>query len=220
MEQYQYDFVEFLIQQDALRFGDFTLKSGRKSPYFFNAGQFNTARSLSLLGRFYATAIVKSGISFDVLFGPAYKGIPLVSSVAIGLYEKYEMDAPFCFNRKEAKAYGEGGSIIGSPLQGRVLIIDDVVSAGTTFRESANLIAQSDAKVIGIVTALDREERGQGDLSAVEEIKTNYQIETLNIIKLNHVIEYLKTKAEYSDVLQAIQGYQKEYGPRLGSEGL
>lgn len=171
MEHYQYEFVDFLLKEGALLFGEFQLKSGRISPYFFNAGQFNTASALSTLGKFYAKALVASGIECDILFGPAYKGIPIVASVAIALYEYHERDIPFCFNRKEKKPYGEGGSLIGSPLKGRVLLVDDVVSSGTTFRESARIIATHPTSLVGIITALDREEQGETALSAVSEIE-------------------------------------------------
>ncbi|MBA2653564.1 MAG: orotate phosphoribosyltransferase [Gammaproteobacteria bacterium] len=212
MEPYQYELIEFLIEQKALLFGDFTLKSGRKSPYFFNAGQFNTAASLAKLGQFYAKAIINEGIEYDILFGPAYKGIPIVSSVAIALYEKYQQDVPFCFNRKEQKAYGEGGYIIGSPLQGRVLLVDDVISAGTTFRETAELIATFPTQLIGIITALDREEKGSGDLTAMKEIETRYNVKALSIVKLRHIIEYLRHHPQHHEALETILSYQEKYG--------
>lgn len=212
MENYQYDIVDFLIKQKALLFGDYTLKSGRVSPYFFNAGQFNTASALSRLGQAYAAAIVESGIECDILFGPAYKGIPIVSSVAVSLFEKHKVDLPFCFNRKEIKGYGEGGNLIGAPLKGRVLLVDDVVSAGTTFKESAQLISTYPTKLVGVITALDREERGETELSAIEEIKQQYNIKVINIINLTHVIEYLQSKPAYSSELKAILSYQEKYG--------
>lgn len=212
MEQYQHDFIEFLLQQNALLFGTFTLKSGRVSPYFFNSGQFNTAYALSQLGKFYAAAFMAAKIETDILFGPAYKGIPIISSVAIALYEIYKINLPFCFNRKETKAYGEGGQLIGSPLKGRVLIVDDVVSAGTTFRESAHLIAQHPATLVGVVTALDREEKGTTELSAIEEIEQNYHIKAITIVKLQHIVEYLKEKPKFEPQLEAILLYQQQYG--------
>lgn len=215
MEEHQRRFIEFLIKQEVLLFGNFTLKSGRVSPYFFNAGQFNTASSLTQLGQFYAEAIVKSNIEFDILFGPAYKGIPIVASVAIALYEKHHIDLPFCFNRKEKKPYGEGGDLIGSPLKGRVLLIDDVISAGTTFKESAELISQYPTQLIGFVTALDREEKGESNLSAINEIKQQFKVQAINIIKLQDVIDYLAADQKYANELQAILAYQQKYGSNL-----
>jgi orotate phosphoribosyltransferase len=192
MNSYQYEFIEFAIAQDVLRFGEFKLKSGRISPYFFNSGLFNNGEQLSKLGDFYAEAIQASNIEYDMLFGPAYKGIPLVSSVAISMANKYEQAIPYCFDRKEAKDHGEGGMIVGSPLSGKVLIIDDVITAGTSVRYSLELIQQNNAKPIGVMIALDRQERGLGDLSAVEEVRQNFFITVASIIKMENLIEYLQ----------------------------
>lgn len=214
MKQYQIEFIEFLINQQALLFGTFTLKSQRISPYFFNAGKFDTSRAISLLGQYYARIIVESDIKYDILFGPAYKGIPIVTSVAIALYENYGIEIPFCFNRKEPKPYGEGGYIIGSPLKGRVLWVDDVISSGTTFHESIQLINNHPAKLAGVVTALDREERGtNSDLSALEEIIAEHDVPVLNIIHLSDIIEYMKDHAaNFNNELQSILAYQTQYG--------
>ena len=212
MEQYQLDFVEFLIKQKALLFGSYILKSGRISPYFFNAGQFTSAKAISVLGQYYAKAIVESKIEFDVLFGPAYKGIPIVTSVAIALYEHHGIDVPFCFNRKEAKTHGEGGFIVGAPLKDRILIIDDVISSGTTFKESAQIVANHPAQLVGVVTAMDREEQGEkATLSAIDEIRTKHKIETINIVQLSHVIEYMRRHNHlYDEELQSILSYQEK----------
>lgn len=211
MQPYQRDFITFAIAQKALLFGEFTLKSGRKSPYFFNAGQFNTGKAISMLGAFYAQAIMASGITYDVLFGPAYKGIPLATAVAIALAEHHGIDKPYAFNRKEVKAYGEGGCIIGSPLQGRVLLIDDVISAGTTINESAQLIRDAGAIFAGVCISVDRQEKGQGETSAVREVEARYQLPVLNIVSLANIIEYLEDRGE-PEHLQQIRAYQAQYG--------
>jgi len=210
MYSYQRDFLELAIAQNVLRFGNFTLKSGRQSPYFFNAGLFNTARSLAQLGRFYAAAIQQSGIAFDMLFGPAYKGIPLVTATAIALSE--QRDVPYCFNRKEVKDHGEGGAIVGSTLAGRVLLIDDVISAGTAIREAVQMIEAAGAQLAGVVIALNRQERGQTALSAVQEIEQSYGIQVVSIIDLDILITYLGLKAEQAETLEAIQAYRHKYG--------
>ncbi len=212
MKKHQHDFIRFLIDQKALLFGQFVLKSGRTSPYFFNAGQFNNSAALTKLGHFYADAIAQSCLKYDILFGPAYKGIPILSSVCVALYEKMGLTIPFCFNRKEAKAYGEGGELIGSPLQGHVLIIDDVVSSGTTFRESATLIAKYPTKLVGMVTALDREERGKSIHSATKEIEEQYQIKAVSIVRIRDVIDFLNTEGHNPKILSAILKYQEQYG--------
>lgn len=214
MEQYQIDFIEFLINQEALLFGSYVLKSGRVSPYFFNAGKFDSARAISILGQYYAKAIVASKIEYDILFGPAYKGIPIVTSVAIALYELFGLDVPFCFNRKEVKTHGEGGQIIGSALEKRVLLIDDVISSGTTFRESAEMIANYPTQLVGVVTSMDREERGETtNLSAIDEISTLHKIPVMNIIQLSHIIDYMESKDPlYEKELESILSYQKQYG--------
>lgn len=213
MEQYQHEFIEFALAQKALLFGEFKLKSGRISPYFFNAGQFNTGGAMAKLGFFYATAFIKSGVECDILFGPAYKGIPLVASLAVALFEKYQIDMPFCFNRKEAKTYGEGGNIIGAPLKGRVAVIDDVVSAGTTFRETAQLVENYPANITVLITAMDRQERGTtSQSSAISEIEAKYAVKAVNIIKLEHLIEYLENQPKLDAELDRMRAYQTEYG--------
>ena len=182
MEQYQNDFVDFMLEIGALKFGEFTLKSGRVSPYFFNVGQFNQGNHLSQLGQFYAQAIEASGIKFDVLFGPAYKGIPLVAATAIALNDSFNRSVPYSFNRKEAKDHGEGGSIVGHPLEGDILIIDDVITAGTAIKEAKDIINANGAKTKGVVVALDRQEKGKGELSAIQEVEQNFGIAVVSII--------------------------------------
>lgn len=196
----------------ALRFGSFTLKSGRVSPYFFNSGLFNTGARLARLGRFYAAAIVDAGITFDMLYGPAYKGIPLASAVAIALAELYKRDVPYAFNRKEAKDHGEGGTIIGAALEGEVLIVDDVISAGTSVRESVDIIQRAGAHVAGAAIALDRQERGQAELSAVQEVERQFGLRVVSIANLDTLLAYLKQKEGLGEHLQAIERYRTEYG--------
>jgi orotate phosphoribosyltransferase len=212
MQTYQHDFLKFAIQHQVLRFGEFTLKSGRNSPYFFNAGLFNTGDMMAQLGKFYADAIVDSGVAFDVLFGPAYKGIPLVTATAIALAEHHNRDYPLCFNRKEAKDHGEGGVIVGAELKGRILLIDDVISAGTAIRESMQIIQQAGAELTSIVISLNRQEKGQGDISAISEIEQNYQTKVISIICLQDVVDYLLEQGENETVLQAIAAYRNQYG--------
>ncbi|MCK5639939.1 MAG: orotate phosphoribosyltransferase [Gammaproteobacteria bacterium] len=212
MQEYQRAFIEFAIESDVLRFGEFTLKSGRVSPYFFNAGLFNDGVALARLGQFYAAAIQNSGLEFDTLFGPAYKGIPLASATAIALAEQHERNVPYCFNRKEAKTHGEGGNIVGAPLNGQVLIIDDVITAGTAIREAMNIIDAAGAKASGVVIALDRQERGKGEQSAIQEVEANFDIKVISIINLNELLQYLQDKPEMKVHLQAIRAYRKEYG--------
>lgn len=211
MQSYQQEFLDFAIDCGVLRFGDFTLKSGRRSPYFFNTGLFNTGRRLQRLGRFYADAIGHAGISYDMVFGPAYKGIPLVAATAIALSERGHSEIPYAFNRKEAKDHGEGGNIVGSPLQGRVLIIDDVVSAGLSVGESIELIRHADAVPAGVAIALDRQERGAGTLSATREIEQTYGIPVINIVALDTLVAYLETK-QMPEQLAAIRTYRTTYG--------
>lgn len=212
MHAYQQEFIEFTIQTGALRFGSFTLKSGRHSPYFFNAGLFDSGRSLSRLGRFYAQSIQASGIGFDMLFGPAYKGIPLSAATAIALAEQHDRDVPFAFNRKEAKRHGEGGTTVGAPLKGRVLIIDDVISAGTSVRESVQIIRAQGAEPVGVAIALDRQERGQGATSAVQEVQSQFGLQVSRIVGLAEMIAYLETQPDQATALEAIRAYQAEYG--------
>ena len=212
MEKYQQEFIEFALNIGVLRFGEFTLKSGRISPYFFNAGLFNSGNALAQLGRYYAQTIVDSGIAFDVLYGPAYKGIPLAAATAIALADHHGKDTPYAFNRKEAKDHGEGGTIVGAPLQGKVLIIDDVISAGTSVRESIDIITASNAEAAGVVIALDRQEKGQGDVSAIQEVEKNYGLKVTSIIQLQLLIEFLEQQSDMQDSLQAIHAYRQQYG--------
>lgn len=212
MHDYQKAFIEFALSRDVLRFGEFTLKSGRISPYFFNAGLFNTGSALARLGRYYAEAIVESGLEFDVLFGPAYKGIPLAATTSVALADHHTRDIPYSFNRKEAKVHGEGGNIVGSPLQGRVLIIDDVITAGTAIRESMQLIEDAGATPTGVVIALDRQEKGRGDLSAIQEVEQQYGIPVLSIVKLEDLITYLAEHPTMQANLTAVKAYRDRYG--------
>ena len=212
MQNYQKEFLDFAIDVGVLRFGEFTLKSGRISPYFFNSGLFNTGSSLARLGRYYAQAVVESGIEFDMIYGPAYKGIPLASTLAIALADHHNRDVPYCFNRKEAKTHGEGGSIVGAELQGRVLIIDDVISAGTSVRESVDIINIAGATTAGVVIALDRQERGQGTTSAIQEVEKDYGLNVANIVCLDNLVEYLESTTDETDHLSAIQKYRAQYG--------
>ena len=211
MEQYQNDFVDFMLEIGALKFGEFTLKSGRVSPYFFNAGQFNQGNHLSQLGQFYAEAIDASGIKFDVLFGPAYKGIPLAAAAAIALNDSFNRSVPYSFNRKEAKDHGEGGNIVGHPLEGDILIIDDVITAGTAIREAKDIIEANSAKTKGVVVALDRQEKGKGELSAIQEVEQNFGISVLSIINLSHIVDYLKANNN-ADIVSRVEIYRSQYG--------
>jgi len=212
MQDYQRDFIEFSLAHEVLRFGRFTLKSGRTSPYFFNAGLFNTGSALARLGRFYAAAIEAAGLSFDILFGPAYKGIPLASTTAIALADHHDRDLPYCFNRKEAKDHGEGGNIVGAPLQGRVLIVDDVITAGTAIGEAMEIIAAAGARPAGVVIALDRQEQGRDGRSAIEEVEARYDIPVASIITLTDLIAYLAEREDAGTELAAIQAYRDQYG--------
>jgi orotate phosphoribosyltransferase len=211
MEQYQKDFVDFTLETGVLKFGEFTLKSGRISPYFFNAGLFNTGSHLSQLGNFYAQAIEASNLQFDVLFGPAYKGIPLATATAIALNDNFNRNVPYSFNRKEAKDHGEGGSIVGHPLEGDILIIDDVITAGTAIREAQDIINANDANTKGVIVALDRQEKGKGELSAIQEVEQIFGIRVLSIINLSHIIDYLKA-SKNEDVVSRIESYRSQYG--------
>lgn len=212
MRDYQREFIKFAIAQEVLRFGQFTLKSGRVSPYFFNAGLFNTGKRLAALGKFYAAAIKDSGIAADVLFGPAYKGIPIASATAVQLAEQFDIDMPWCFNRKEAKAHGEGGVMVGSPLAGRVLIIDDVITAGTAIREVMTLVQGAGAQAVAVVVAVDRQERGQGELSAIQEVARDFGLPVLSIISLTQIINYLEETGLHAEHLQAVRAYRDEFG--------
>lgn len=214
MQDYQQDFLEFVIANNILRFGEFTLKSGRKSPYFFNAGLFNTGEKLGFLANCYAAAIADANIEFDVLFGPAYKGIPLAATTAMALSGSQGINKPYCFNRKEAKDHGEGGNIVGAELTGKVLIIDDVITAGTAIREAADILAANGAELAGIAVAMDRQEKGTGELSAIQEIEQQYQIKVVSIISLGDIISYLESTAdkELAQHLGAVNAYRKQYG--------
>ncbi len=212
MQDYQREFIELALKAEVLRFGEFKLKSGRSSPYFFNAGLFNTGHALARLGQYYANTIVDSDLEFDTLFGPAYKGIPLASTCAIALFEHHQRNVPYCFNRKEAKDHGEGGSLVGAPLKGKVLIIDDVITAGTAIRESMQIIQQAGAEAAGVLIALDRQERGQGELSAIQEIEATYKIPVISIVSLEHLIAYITQQPKYQGHLDAIRQYRTEYG--------
>jgi orotate phosphoribosyltransferase len=205
-------FIDLCLRLGVLRFGEFKLKSGRLSPYFFNAGSFNTGGGLAELGRHYADAIQKTAWPFDVLFGPAYKGIPLVAAASIALADRHGRDAPWAFNRKEAKDHGEGGSVVGAKLQGRVLIVDDVISAGTSVRESVDLIRSAGAEPAGVVIALDRMERGTGETSAVQEVREQYGIPVVAVVTLDNLVEFLERDANRQAELQAVAAYRSTYG--------
>ena len=211
MFNFRQDFIRFAVQQKVLRFGEFQTKAGRLSPYFFNAGLFNDGAALRNLSQFYAQAILASGLPFDMLFGPAYKGIPLVAGTAIALAEQGR-NIPYCYNRKEAKDHGEGGMTVGAKLQGRVLVIDDVISAGTSVRESIDLIRAAGAEPCGVVIALDRMERGQGELSAVQEVRRNYGVPVVSIATLDDLLGYLQDEADMVQNLDAVQSYRNRYG--------
>ncbi|VAW97744.1 Orotate phosphoribosyltransferase [hydrothermal vent metagenome] len=212
MQDYQKEFIKFALSSKVLRFGEFTLKSGRVSPYFFNAGLFNTGEALAKLGQYYAQALKDSAIQFDVLFGPAYKGIPLASSCAISLATEHSMNVPYSFNRKEAKDHGEGGNIVGAPLEGSILIIDDVITAGTAIREAMDIISNAGARATGVLIALDRQEKGKAELSAIQEVEQQYNIPVVSIIKLTDLIEYIKDKPEYAQYLPSVEAYREKYG--------
>lgn len=212
MKNYQKAFIAFAIERGVLKFGEFTLKSGRVSPYFFNAGLFNTGGDLAKIGRYYASAIVDAGLEFDVLFGPAYKGIPIATTTAVALSEHHDIDTPYCFNRKEAKKHGEGGSLVGSGLEGKVLLVDDVITAGTAIRESMQLINEHQASLSGVLIALDRQEKGQGELSAIQEVERDFGTRVVSIVSLSDVMEYLKNDNQLVEHLPAVKVYRDTYG--------
>jgi orotate phosphoribosyltransferase len=213
IKPYQHEFLDFAIRCDALRFGEFTLKSGRVSPYFFNTGLFNTGAKLARLARFYAQAIMESGLAFDLLYGPAYKGIPLAAATVVQLAEHFGRDVPYAFNRKEAKKHGEGGVIVGHPLDGRVLIIDDVISAGTSVRESVDIIREAGAIPAGVAIAVDRQERGAAEQSAVQEVEQAFGLQVINIANLDTLLQYLQTQGDGSrGHYEAIGEYRRRYG--------
>jgi orotate phosphoribosyltransferase len=210
MRSHQKDFIEMILAKQVLRFGDFTLKSGRTSPYFFNAGLINDGGSLARLGACYAQAIVESGVAFDMFFGPAYKGIPLATATAVAFADRHRRNVPIAYNRKEAKAHGEGGNLIGAPLEGQVLIVDDVLTAGTAVRESIGIIKAAGARPAGVVLALDRQERGMGPQSAVQEIQANYGIPVIRIVTLDHLIEYLEAGGDADgDELASLRNHRR-----------
>lgn len=212
MNQYQQDFIEFSIKKEALRFGEFTLKSGRVSPYFFNTGLFNDGESLQRLGECYAATVTDAGIAFDMIYGPAYKGIPLASTMAIALNIQHGRSVPFCFNRKEPKDHGEGGLLLGAPLKGKVLIIDDVITAGTSVNESMDIINNAGATPAGVIIAVDRQERGSGRYSAIQEVEQRHNIPVISIISLDLLIEYIEKSEVFSNYLNDILNYRKNYG--------
>lgn len=212
MHTHKHAFFDFCIRQGVLKFGDFTLKSGRKSPYFFNTGLINSGAALAALGEFYARAIVEAGLRFDVLFGPAYKGIPLAAAAAIALAERHGRDVPYAFNRKEAKTHGEGGEIVGAAVRGDVLIVDDVITAGTAVNESLELIRRHGARPAGVVISLDRQERGQGEQSAIQEIEAANNIRVISIATLSDLLDYIGGSRELKSHADAVEKYRREYG--------
>ena len=212
MQNYKTEFIRFALSRNVLRFGEFTLKSGRVSPYFFNAGLFNTGADLARLGEFYATALQAQKLDYDVIFGPAYKGIPIGTAVSIALFNRFGVDKPVCFNRKEAKDHGEGGNLIGSPLQGKVLLVDDVITAGTAIREAMELISANQAELSAVVIALNRKERGKGELSAIQEVERDYQCEVMSIIDLDDLMDFIAQDDKYRLYLPVMQEYRQKYG--------
>ncbi|KAA1150832.1 orotate phosphoribosyltransferase [Pseudoalteromonas sp. FUC4] len=213
MKDYQKKFIEFALEKQVLKFGEFTLKSGRTSPYFFNAGLFNTGRDLARLGRFYASALEDSAIEYDVLFGPAYKGIPIATTTAVALADHHDKDVPYCFNRKEKKAHGEGGTLVGSELNGKIMLVDDVITAGTAIRESMEIIAQNGADLSGVLIALDRQEKGKAELSAIQEVERDFNTKVISIVKLADLISYLESQGTIMDEhLASVKAYRDQYG--------
>ncbi len=212
MAPYQKEFIQFALQHGVLRFGDFVLKSGRNSPYFFNSGLFNSGGSLARLAHFYAAAITASGLDFDMLYGPAYKGIPLVAAVAMALNDEHGRDLPYCFNRKETKDHGEGGVTVGAALAGNVLVVDDVISAGTSTRESVTIIRAAGAVPVAAAISLDRQERGTGRRSAIQEIEQELGLRVISIVCLEDLVEFLANNADMEEELQRLRAYRQEYG--------
>ncbi|MDH5896526.1 orotate phosphoribosyltransferase [Vibrio splendidus] len=212
MKAYQREFIEFALEKEVLKFGEFTLKSGRKSPYFFNAGLFNTGRDLARLGRFYAAALSDSGIEFDVLFGPAYKGIPIATTTAVALADHHDVDTPYCFNRKEAKNHGEGGNLVGSELEGRIMLVDDVITAGTAIRESMEIIQANGADLAGVLVAIDRQEKGKGELSAIQEVERDFGCAIISIVSLTDLVTFLEEKGTDAAHLESVKAYRAQYG--------
>ena len=216
MKDYQREFIEFAIEKKVLRFGEFTLKSGRVSPYFFNAGMFKTGGDLARLGRFYAATLMDAKIDFDLVFGPAYKGIPIATTTTVALFDQHNIDVPYCFNRKEAKTHGEGGSLVGAPLEGNIMLVDDVITAGTAIRESMQIIAAQGAKLSGVLIALDRQEKGQSELSAIQEVERDFGTQVAAIVTLGNVVTFLEeqvaTQPALAENLAAIRKYRVNYG--------
>ena len=212
MENYKQQFIEFALARQVLKFGEFTLKSGRVSPYFFNAGLFNQGADLARLGEFYATALQDAGLQYDMIFGPAYKGIPIATAVSIALFNRFDINKPVCFNRKETKDHGEGGNLIGSPLRGKVLLVDDVITAGTAIRESMQIIQANEAQLRAVLIALNRQERGNGELSAIQEVERDYQCNVLSIIDFADLMAFIETQPEYQQYLPAMRAYREQYG--------
>ena len=211
MHDYQKNFIEFAIRRNVLRFGEFTLKSGRTSPYFFNAGLFNTGEDLLELSKAYAAALQRSGLEYDIIFGPAYKGIPLATVTAMAVASNGD-NKPFAFNRKERKDHGEGGNIVGAPLQGNILIVDDVITAGTAIRESMDLIHAAGAKPAGVLIALDRQERGSGERSAIQEVQDSFGIPVVSIIQLDQILDYLNSQPGFEKHANQVANYREKYG--------
>jgi len=212
MKDYQREFIDFAIDRQVLRFGEFTLKSGRTSPYYFNFGLFNTGSALAKLGQYFAQALVDSGIECDVILGPAYKGIPLATTMAVALSEHHGIDMPYAFNRKEAKAHGEGGSIVGAELAGRVAIVDDVITAGTAIREVMAIIEAHKATPTATLIAINRMERGQGELSAIQEVERDYNMQVVSIIDFDNILEYLQEQGGHQQHIDAMLAYRNNYG--------
>ncbi|MFC2543707.1 MAG: orotate phosphoribosyltransferase [Aggregatibacter sp.] len=212
MENYKQQFIEFALARQVLKFGEFTLKSGRVSPYFFNAGLFNQGADLARLGEFYAAALQDAGLQYDMIFGPAYKGIPIATAVSIALFNRFDINKPVCFNRKETKDHGEGGNLIGSPLCGKVLLVDDVITAGTAIRESMQIIQANEAQLSAVLIALNRQERGNGELSAIQEVERDYQCDVLSIIDFADLMAFIETQPEYQQYLPAMRAYREQYG--------
>lgn len=212
MENYKQQFIEFALARQVLKFGEFTLKSGRVSPYFFNAGLFNQGADLARLGEFYAAALQDAGLQYDMIFGPAYKGIPIATAVSIALFNRFDINKQVCFNRKETKDHGEGGNLIGSPLRGKVLLVDDVITAGTAIRESMQIIQANDAQLSAVLIALNRQERGNGELSAIQEVERDYQCDVLSIIDFADLMAFIETQPEYQQYLPAMRAYREQYG--------
>ena len=212
MENYKQQFIEFALARQVLKFGEFTLKSGRVSPYFFNAGLFNQGADLARLGEFYAAALQDAGLQYDMIFGPAYKGIPIATAVSIALFNRFDINKPVCFNRKETKDHGEGGNLIGSPLRGKVLLVDDVITAGTAIRESMQIIQANEAQLSAVLIALNRQERGNGELSAIQEVERDYQCDVLSIIDFADLMAFIETQPESQQYLPAMRAYREQYG--------